>query len=144
MYLDDNDQANATISYLAGTQVSQIYTLDFYGASPACEKTVAVTWIRSCNEQQWTMTFNNGMLNTDQQLEIDVTVNDSQGYSLEGLEVAISGSLHIAWDTGVTDVNGKVAWYPPAPESDGIETVTATIAGNCTLTSQVTWAYPTV
>ena len=144
MYLDDNDQANATISYLAGAQVSQMYTLDFYGASPTCDKTIAVTWIRSCNAQQSTMTFNNDMLNTDQQLEVDVTVNDSQGYSLEGLEVTISGSLHIASDSGITDVNGKFAWYPLAPESDGIETFTATIAGNCTLTSQMTWTSPTI
>lgn len=144
MYLDDNDQASATISYLAGTQVNQIYTLDFYGASPACEKTIAVSWIRSCNEQQSTLTFNNGMLNTDQQLEVAVTINDSQGYPLEGLEVTISGSLHSASDSGVTDINGKFAWDPPAPESDGIETFTATIAGSCTLTSQMTWTSPTV
>jgi len=138
MSLDDNGAASTTIDYIAGTAVNQTYTLDFVGANPSCEQTINVFWLRSCDATHSTMTFNSATLNTAQQLVVTVTVEDSQGYALEGFQVTISGTLHFP-TSGVTDVNGMFVWIAPAPSSSGPEIFTATIQGGCILTSSMTW-----
>jgi len=142
MSLDDNGAASTTIDYVRGTAVNQTYTLDFVGASPSCEQTINVLWIRSCNDYYSTMTFNSAVLYTSQKVVVTVTVNDSQGTALEGLEVVILGTLHDGPSSGVTDVNGMFIWDAGSPETFGTEFFTATIQGNCTLASSMSWLEP--
>lgn len=143
VYLDSNNQANATVSYANGMQLSQTYNAVLVGASPACQKSFDVTWIRSCSQSDSTITFNNNRLATDQQLQVTITIKDSQGWPLEGSIVTVVGNLHMAPMTAVTDVNGSFTWNPPAPFGFGIEMWTATVAGECTLTNSMNWVVPT-
>lgn len=142
MFLDENGNANATVTYLGGTPTNQIYTLDVDAPSETCEKTINVYWIRTCNTNETTLSLSSTSLTTDEQLHVTLTVNDSNGLNMEGVEVTIEGSLHNTTSSGTTDVNGQYKWDPPAPESTGIETFTATIVGGCTKTSQMTWSSP--